>query len=235
LPWLYSLRRLLPAFEQPCVDSPMARALSMLWFGCGVFLTTLAIAAIWGGDIRQGWFDAVVAGVLGIAFFVSAWLSNLGWLRLVAVFWWLGAAASSRGAAAIGCADAPIARRTGLVAVVSTQPRMTDFDHAAIDELLHSRVRLAIVAFLAGVETADFSAVRQAIKTTDGNASVHLRKLEDAGYIAARKRFVARKPQTLYVLTENGRRALLDYVAHLERLLPPGDVSSGQSTDGRQR
>ena len=89
-PWLYSLRRLLPAFEQPCVDSPMARALSMLWFGCGVFLTTLAIAAIWGGDIRQGWFDAVVAGVLGIAFFVSAWLSNLGWLRWVAVFWWLG-------------------------------------------------------------------------------------------------------------------------------------------------
>jgi hypothetical protein len=46
LPWLYSLRRLLPAFEQPCVDSPMARALSMLWFGCGVFLTILATAAI---------------------------------------------------------------------------------------------------------------------------------------------------------------------------------------------
>jgi len=89
-PWLYSLRRLLPAFEQPCVDGPMARALSMLWFGSGVFLTTLAIAAISGGDIRQGWFDAVVAGVLGIAFFVSAWLSNLGWLRWVAVLWWLG-------------------------------------------------------------------------------------------------------------------------------------------------
>jgi DNA-binding transcriptional ArsR family regulator len=113
---------------------------------------------------------------------------------------------------------------------------MTDFDHTAIDELLHSRVRLAIIAFLAGAQTAaDFSAVREAIKTTDGNASVHLRKLEDAGYIAARKRFVARKPQTLYALTENGRRALLDYVAHLEHLLPPGDVSGGQSTDGRQR
>ena len=68
----------------------MARALSMLWFGCGVFLTTLAIAAIWGGDIRQGWFDAVVAGVLGIAFFASAWLSNLAWLRWVAVLWSLG-------------------------------------------------------------------------------------------------------------------------------------------------
>ena len=61
---------------------------------------------------------------------------------------------------------------------------MTDFDHAAIDEILHSRVRLAIVAFLAGAETADFATVRDATKTTDGNASVHLRKLEDAGYVA---------------------------------------------------
>ncbi len=112
---------------------------------------------------------------------------------------------------------------------------MTDFDHAAIDELLHSRVRLAIIAFLAGAETADFSAVREAIKTTDGNASMHLRKLEDAGCIAAKKRFVARKPQTRYTLTENGRNALLDYVAHFERLLPPGKVSDGQAANGRQR
>ena len=97
---------------------------------------------------------------------------------------------------------------------------MTDFDHAAIDEVLHSRVRLAIVAFLAGARTADFSAVRAATKTTDGNASIHLRKLEDAGYIAVEKRFVARRPQTLYALTEKGCQALLDYVAHLENLLP---------------
>jgi len=96
---------------------------------------------------------------------------------------------------------------------------MTDFDHAAIDELLHSRVRLAVVAFLAGAGTAEFAAVRAAIKTTDGNASVHLRKLEDAGYIAVEKRFVARKPQTLYRLTPTGRQALSRYVAHLETLL----------------
>ncbi len=99
---------------------------------------------------------------------------------------------------------------------------MTDYDHAAIDELLHSRVRLAIVAFLAGASTAEFAAVRNAIKTTDGNASVHLRKLEDAGYIAAEKRFVARKPQTLYRLTAAGREALRGYVAHLETLLANG-------------
>ena len=97
---------------------------------------------------------------------------------------------------------------------------MSDFDHSAIDELLQSRVRLAIVAFLASAGRADFSVLRDAIKTTDGNASVHLRKLEDAGYVAMEKRFADRKPQTTYALTERGRKALLDYVAHLESLLP---------------
>ena len=112
---------------------------------------------------------------------------------------------------------------------------MTDFDHAAIDEVLHSRVRLAIVAFLAGAGTADFSAVRDAIRTTDGNASVHLRKLEEAGYVAVQKRFVARKPQTLYALTEGGRKALLAYVAHLESLLPPADATDPRAADGKQQ
>ena len=106
---------------------------------------------------------------------------------------------------------------------------MIDFDYAAIDEILHSRVRLAIVAFLAGAKTVDFTAVRDATKTTDGNASIHLRKLEDAGYIAMQKRFVARKPQTLYSLTERGRQALLAYVSHLETLLP---LAGGEPSGG---
>jgi DNA-binding transcriptional ArsR family regulator len=111
---------------------------------------------------------------------------------------------------------------------------MSDFDYAAIDEILHSRVRLAIVAFLTGAKTADFAAVRDATKTTDGNASIHLRKLEDAGYVAMRKRFVARKPQTLYSLTDRGRKALLDYVAHLEALLPPsGRGEPSESEENR--
>jgi DNA-binding transcriptional ArsR family regulator len=97
---------------------------------------------------------------------------------------------------------------------------MTDYDHNAIDELLHSRARLAIVAFLAGASEADFVAIREATKMTDGNASVHLRKLEDAGYVTVRKHFVARKPQSLYALTQEGRKALLAYVAHLESLVP---------------
>ena len=111
---------------------------------------------------------------------------------------------------------------------------MTDFDHAAIDEVLHSRVRLAIVAFLAGAKSADFAAVRDATKTTDGNASIHLRKLENAGYVAMQKRFVARKPQTLYSLTERGRQALLDYVAHLEAMLSPsGGGQTSQPEENR--
>ena len=105
---------------------------------------------------------------------------------------------------------------------------MTDFDHTSIDELLQSRVRLAIVAFLASAGQADFSLLRDAIKTTDGNASVHLRKLEEAGYVAVEKRFANRKPQTLYALTQRGRKALLDYVAHLENLLPPAKTAKGK-------
>jgi DNA-binding transcriptional ArsR family regulator len=105
---------------------------------------------------------------------------------------------------------------------------MTDYDHNAIDELLHSRARLAIVAFLAGAEEADFVAIRDATKMTDGNASVHLRKLEDGGYVSLRKHFVARKPQSLYALTARGRKALLDYVAHLEALVPKAAGDKGK-------
>lgn len=97
---------------------------------------------------------------------------------------------------------------------------MTDFDHTAIDDVLQGRVRLAIVAFLAGAGRVDFTTIRNATKTTDGNASVHLRKLEEAGYVAMEKQFVGRKPQTNYTLTETGRQALLNYVTHLEALLP---------------
>jgi DNA-binding MarR family transcriptional regulator len=107
---------------------------------------------------------------------------------------------------------------------------MTDYDHAAIDEVLHSRVRLAIIGFLAGAGAGEFSAIRNAINTTDGNASVHLRKLEDSGYVAVEKSFVARKPQSTYRLTDVGRKALSAYVAHLEKLLGPREAADDQST-----
>ena len=68
----------------------MAQALAMLWFACGIFLTILAIAVMATDEGRNGWCDAVVAGVMGIGFFASASLTRLLWLRWVAIAWWLG-------------------------------------------------------------------------------------------------------------------------------------------------
>ncbi len=96
---------------------------------------------------------------------------------------------------------------------------MSDFDYQQIDDTLHSRIRLAIVAALVSVEQADFNFLRDTVKTTDGNLSTHLRKLEEVGYVASKKRFVGRKPQTTYKITEKGRRALEDYVSTLEKFL----------------
>jgi hypothetical protein len=92
LPWLFSLRRLLRRLVVggPAVRSPTAQALAMLWLGCSIFLTTLGIAAMATGEARNGWCDAVVAGVMGIAFFASATLARLPWLRGIAIAWWLG-------------------------------------------------------------------------------------------------------------------------------------------------
>lgn len=93
LPWLYSLRglgRRLIRDRAPRRGSPMVTSLRMLWLGCGIFLTTLGIAAMWSGDIRFGWFPAVVAGVMGVAVFGTAWLAGLPWLRWVAIAWWVG-------------------------------------------------------------------------------------------------------------------------------------------------
>jgi hypothetical protein len=92
LPWLYSLRRLLRSLlfrSQPTATPPLViQALRMLWFGCGIFLSLFSVAVIAAGDMRQGWFNAVAAGIFGIAFFVSSYLCNLAWMRWVAAGWW---------------------------------------------------------------------------------------------------------------------------------------------------
>src|SRR6266404_3606186 len=92
LPWLYSLRRLLRSLlfhSQPIATPPLViQALRMLWFGCGIFLSLFSVAAIVAGDMRQGWFNAVAAGIFGIAFFLSSYLCNLAWMRWVAAGWW---------------------------------------------------------------------------------------------------------------------------------------------------
>ena len=93
------------------------------------------------------------------------------------------------------------------------------FDYAAIDDVIHGRVRLAVMAYLSGAGAADFNELKAKVGGTDGNLSVHLRKLEEAGYIAVEKRFVGRKPQTVCTLTETGRAAWLAYIGRIEQLI----------------
>ncbi len=88
-----------------------------------------------------------------------------------------------------------------------------------LDRLIHERVRLGIVSALAVNEALTFNELKSLLETTDGNLSVHARKLEDAGYIRCTKSFEGRMPRTEYALTEAGRRALRGYVEHMEALI----------------
>ena len=96
-----------------------------------------------------------------------------------------------------------------------------DFDISRIDEVIHGRIRLGIMAFLSGAETADFTSLKARLQTTDGNLSVHLRKLEEAGFVAVTKRFVGRKPLTEASMTEAGRRAFVAYLDAMAGLVGP--------------
>jgi DNA-binding HxlR family transcriptional regulator len=87
------------------------------------------------------------------------------------------------------------------------------------DALLHHRMRLGIVSALAGAGALTFVELRALLDTTDGNLSVHARRLEDAGYIACAKSFAERRPRTEYRLAPSGRRALERYLAHMEALI----------------
>ena len=90
---------------------------------------------------------------------------------------------------------------------------------ADLDRLIHERVRLAIVSALAVRESLAFNELKTLLKTSDGNLSVHERKLEDAEYIVCTKSFEGRVPRTEYRLTALGRRALERYLDHMEALI----------------
>jgi DNA-binding MarR family transcriptional regulator len=89
----------------------------------------------------------------------------------------------------------------------------------ALDRLIHERLRLGIISALAANEALTFNDLKSLLNTTDGNLSVHARKLEDAGYISCSKSFEGRMPKTEYKLTTAGRRALEDYLSHMEKLI----------------
>lgn len=88
-----------------------------------------------------------------------------------------------------------------------------------LDRVIHERVRLAIVSALAVNRSMSFNELKAALDVTDGNLSVHARKLEDAGYLTCTKTFEDRVPHTRYSLTDQGRRALRHYLDHMEALI----------------
>ena len=106
--------------------------------------------------------------------------------------------------------EAPLVRREP----VQMQAKFPD-----LDRLIHEKTRLAIVSALAVNPSVTFNEMKAILKTTDGNVSVHTRKLEEAGYLACKKSFEGRIPRTEYSLTASGRRALEKYLHHMEAVI----------------
>jgi DNA-binding HxlR family transcriptional regulator len=88
-----------------------------------------------------------------------------------------------------------------------------------LDRVIHERVRLAIVSALAGARSLSFNELKELLDITDGNLSVHARRLEEAGFVTCEKTFVDRMPRTEYRITPAGRKALDEYLDHMESLI----------------
>ena len=87
------------------------------------------------------------------------------------------------------------------------------------DKIIHEQLRLGILSALAVNPSLSFTELKELLESTDGNVSVHARKLEDAGYVSCKKQFKGRTPRTVYRLTAKGRRALTRYLDHMEALI----------------
>ncbi len=94
-----------------------------------------------------------------------------------------------------------------------------DVAASSLDRLIHERTRLAIISALAVNASLTFNELKELLRITDGNLSVHARKLEDAGYVGCTKSFSGRLPKTEYRLSASGRRALEKYLDHMEALI----------------
>lgn len=99
------------------------------------------------------------------------------------------------------------------------RPGAASADVTDLDRLIHEKMRLGIVSALAVTPTLTFNELKAILKTTDGNVSVHARKLEDAGYVECRKSFEGRMPKTEYSLTPDGKKAFEKYLGHMEALI----------------
>jgi len=114
------------------------------------------------------------------------------------------------------------ARRVGSTVQAPTRPfKSSKVPEIAtsLDRLLHDRMRLGIVSALAAGDQMSFTDLKSALNATDGNLSVHARKLEEAGYVACEKSFAGRTPRTDYKLTASGRRALEKYLDHMDAII----------------
>jgi len=96
---------------------------------------------------------------------------------------------------------------------------VSTFDHTAIDDVIHGRLRLGVMAYLSTVSPAPFVELKSKVNATDGNLSTHLSKLEEAGYVRIEKTFLGKKPLTLVHLTKQGRAAWIAYLNRLQTLL----------------
>lgn len=97
----------------------------------------------------------------------------------------------------------------------------TSFGIGKIDEVIHGRLRLGVMAYLANVEVADFNELKALLEVTQGNLSVQLRKLEEAAYVTIEKGFLGRKPRTQVRITDGGRKAFAVYLDALGKLIGP--------------
>src|SRR6266702_2867400 len=105
-------------------------------------------------------------------------------------------------------------RRADAGPVVRSMPELPE-----LNPIIHGKLRLALLSLLLAGDEAEFTWLRSKTGSTDGNLGAQLLKLEEAGYVAVEKKFVLRKPQTVYRITENGRRSLAEYVQALKQLL----------------
>ena len=101
----------------------------------------------------------------------------------------------------------------------------------SLDEVIHQKVRLGIMSALMARGEADFRFLKDTLGVTDGNLSIHLSKLEEAGYVASTKEFVRKKPHTTYTPTGAGRAAFHAYLAALERIVQSAGQSGGGGAD----
>jgi DNA-binding MarR family transcriptional regulator len=111
-------------------------------------------------------------------------------------------------------AAAPDTRRLRAVAGY-----FADREAGEADRLIYERVRLGILSALSVNQSMSFAELKELLQTTDGNLSIHARKLEDAGYVACKKKFAARIPKTEFSLTTKGKRAFARHLEHMEALI----------------